>query len=64
MQIVARIYVGHKIVTEDETFEVIDNIKKRSGYKYICRRQNGQTCTLDRQDVIQAQKEGHTFVTA
>ena len=64
MQIVAKIYTGHKIVTENETFEVIGSMKMRKGYKYICRKENGQKCTLDREDILQAQREGHTLITA
>lgn len=64
MTIVACIYVGHRIVTEDQTFTVIGTLKTRKGYKYICRDAAGRKVSLDRQDVLQAQREGTARVEA
>lgn len=64
MTIVTTIRTGHKIKTADDTFEVVGNMKFRSGYKYVCRNSRGQRITLDRDDVIAAQRDGDATVTA
>jgi hypothetical protein len=65
MQIVATIRPGHRIVTEDRTFEVYGSLKSRSGYKYlVIDTSTKQKLSLGREDVLQAQREGSAMVTA
>lgn len=63
-KIVATIRAGHKINTAGQVFEVLGSMKARSGYKYICRTATGAKVTLDRADVLQAQRDGDATVTA
>lgn len=62
MNIVSRIYVGHIIVTDDDEYTVTGTMQVRSRYKYIVKNRNGTTLTLDREDILQAQKEGSATV--
>jgi len=61
--IVAKIYVGHKIIVGAKEFAVIGNMKSRSGYKYICLDDSGKKVSLDREDVLQAQRDGEATVS-
>lgn len=61
--IVARIHVGHKIITEDNVFEVLGSMSIRKNYKYICKDSSGNKVTLDREDVLQAQRDGDAKVS-
>lgn len=58
INIVTTIRAGHSIVTEGGTFLVKGSQKFRSGQKYICTDSRGRTVSLDREDVLQAQREG------
>lgn len=65
MQIVATIRPGHRIVTETQTFEVYGSLKTRSGYKYlVVDAATKRKFSLDRDDVLQAQREGTAKVVA
>lgn len=64
MQIVATIRPGHIIKTEDNEFTVCGSIKLRGRYAYVCRDKAGRKVSLSREDVLQAQREGHTSIVS
>lgn len=62
---VDRIFIGYKIQTEETTYEVLGNYSIRGKYKYITKDlKNGKQVTIDRDDLIQAQKEGSAKIIA
>lgn len=64
MQIVATIRPGHIIKTEDNKFLVQGAMKMRGRYLYLCLDKAGRKVSLSREDVMEAQREGHTTVVA
>lgn len=59
MQIVATIRLGHRIVTETQTFEVYGSNKLRGRYAYLVFDVATQKkASISRDDVLQAQREG------
>lgn len=63
-QIVRTIRNGYRIKTETDTFVVAGSMKMRSGYKYICKTDDGRTITIDREDILEAQMDGSAIVLA
>jgi len=64
MQIVSTIRAGHTIRTEDNTYLVIGTMQMRGRYSYTARDKSGRKVSLNREDVLQAQREGAATVTA
>lgn len=62
MQIVTTIRVGYIISTDQGDFEVLGSRKFRSGQKYICKAPSGATVSLDREDVLEAQRDGSAII--
>ncbi len=62
MTIIAKIYTGYKIKTENDDMKVIGSMKSRSGYKYICHNSKGEKVCVDRNDLLAAQKNGEATV--
>lgn len=58
MQIVATIRPGYTIKTEVGNYLVCASQKFRTGYKYICKDATGRKVSIDREDVLQGQREG------
>jgi hypothetical protein len=64
MQLISTIRNGYRIITESATFEVYGSLKMRSGYKYLVTNiANGRKSSIDRSDLLQAQREGAARVT-
>ena len=63
MQIVATIRNGHRIVTQDKTYEVYGSLKLRGRYSYlVVDIATQKKASLSREDVLQAQREGSAKV--
>ena len=62
MTIISTIRAGYRIQTEAGIFTVLGSTKMRSGYKYIVKSADGRKACLDREDVLQAQREGSATV--
>jgi len=63
MQIVATIRTGHRIVTQDKTYEVYGALKLRGRYLYqVVDVATHKKASLSREDVLQAQREGSARV--
>lgn len=63
-QIVSTIRNGYRIKTETDTFVVAGSMKIRGSYKYICKTDDGRTISIDRRDVLEAQRDGSAVVLA
>ena len=63
MTIIATIRAGYTITTDAGTFLVHGSIKARSGQKYVCTDAAGKRVSIDRADLLQAQREGSATVT-
>jgi hypothetical protein len=63
MTIIATIRPGYRITTAAAVFTVAGSMKTRSGYKYICTDAAGRKISIDRADLIQAQRDGDATVT-
>ena len=63
MQVVDRIYVGHKIIYGADTYEVVGSRKLRGTYFYVVRDRNMQKFSMRREIVLQGQREGEIMVT-
>ncbi len=62
--LITTIRPGYIIKTAQGDFEVTGSMKMRSGYKYICKNKAGKKISIDRADLIDAQKEGSAKVIA
>lgn len=64
MTIVSKIFVGHRIQVASEIYTVSGSLKMRSGYKYVCTTASGKKISIDRLDLIEAQKDGSAKILA
>ena len=65
MTIVSTIYTGYRIVTEAATFEVVGQMKLRGRYLYKVRNiQTGRINSIERSDLLEAQRDGSAKVVA
>lgn len=64
MQIVSTIRAGHTIRTENNAYLVIGTMQMRGRYSYTARDKSGRKVSLNREDILQAQREGAATVTA
>jgi len=62
--IITTIRPGYIIKTADCAFQVLGSMKMRSGYKYICKTDSGKKVTIDRDDLLEAQRDGSATVCA
>jgi len=63
MTVVATIHIGHRIITEAATFEVVGNLKMRGRYLYKVRNtQTGRINSIEREDLLEAQRDGSAKV--
>ncbi|CAB5228908.1 hypothetical protein UFOVP1545_48 [uncultured Caudovirales phage] len=62
MNIVTTIRRGHVIDTGASKFTVLGTSNIRGRYRYTVEDQSGRRASLGREDVLQAQREGHTRV--
>lgn len=53
---------GYLIKTSDMDLEVVGSMKMRSGYKYICKTKAGKKVSIDRNDLIEAQRDGSATI--
>lgn len=60
--LITTIRPGYIIKTATEEFVVTGSMKMRSGYKYVCKTKAGKKITIDREDLIAAQKDGSAVV--
>ena len=64
MQVVARVFKGHRIQIGGSVFDVLGSRQIRGNYFYILRAQSGEKRSIRRADVIEGQKSGEVRVTA
>lgn len=62
MTIISTIRPGYRIQTTDDVYTVGHALKVRSGYKYVCTNKSGRRVSLDRNDVLEAQRDGSAVV--
>ena len=62
--LITTIRPGYIIKTAEGDFEVTGAMKMRSGYKYICKNKAGKKISIDRADLIEAQKDGSAKVVS